>query len=311
MSDAPNRLAVLFPGQGSQEKGMGRDLAEADPAAMALWKTAEKLSGLPLRAICWEGEEPDMAATRSLQPALTAVTLNLWQAARARLAPAFAAGHSLGEFAALSAAGVLSPEEVLGLVSLRGRLMSEAGGEGAMAAVLKLSEEQVAELVEDTARETGLLVRVANCNSPAQTVVSGEKPAVEALAEKARAAKGRAVMLAVSGAFHTPLMAEPAAELAKVIEKTDFRPAKFPVVMNASGAPESDPARLKARLKEQMTAGVLWTKSLTAMWSGGARRFVELGPKGVLTRLLKANFEGRTEPWTGENLAGAADLARL
>lgn len=311
MSSAANSLAILFPGQGSQEKGMGRDLAEADAAAMALWKTAEKLSGLPLRAIYWEGEEADMAATRALQPALTTVTLNLWQAARGRLSPAFAAGHSLGEFAALSAAGVLAPEMVLNLVSLRGRLMSEAGGDGAMAAVLKLGEEQVAGLVEDAARETGLLVRVANFNSPGQTVVSGQKPAVEAVAEKAKGLKGRAVMLAVSGAFHTPLMAEPAAELAKVIAKTDFRPAAFPVVMNASGAPEREPARVKARLEEQMTSGVQWTKSLGAMWSGGARRFVELGPKGVLTRLLKANFEDASEPWTGESVAAAADIERL
>jgi [acyl-carrier-protein] S-malonyltransferase len=171
-------IAVLFPGQGSQEKGMGRDLAESRSEAMDLWKLAENASGLPLREIYWDGSEADMADTRALQPALTAVNLSFWLLLGEKLAPAALAGHSLGEFAALAAAGVLPIQEVLTLTALRGRLMAEIKSPGdGMAAVLKLPQDAVEDIVNVARDVTGAELRIANYNSPEQYVLSGRKAA--------------------------------------------------------------------------------------------------------------------------------------
>lgn len=290
--------AVLFPGQGSQEKGMGRDLAEADAECLDLWKAAEQASGLELRGIFWEGEDKDMADTRALQPALTAVNLGFWTlAARRGLSPAFLAGHSLGEYAALAASGVLGIKDVLTLVSLRGRLMAEAagpGGSGAggMAAILKLSEAQVAEIVEAAKAETSQELRIANYNTPQQHVVSGTCAAVEAAGRLVKERKGRAVVLPVSGAFHSPLMAEAAAEFTKVLAKTDFTAPGTPVVCNVTAQAEVDPASIRGLMARQMTESVRWTQSVQQMHAAGVRRFVELGPKGVLTRMVAPILDG-------------------
>lgn len=284
--------AVLFPGQGSQEKGMGRDIAEADAQSMELWKTAESVCGYDLRGLYWEGEESDMAETRWLQPALTVVNMTFWRQAKSRLSPAFAAGHSLGEFAALFAAGVLEAKDVIELVGLRGRLMSESGGgDGAMAALLKMNRETVDAIVQEAADETDRQLRVANYNTPVQYVVSGHVDAVAAAEAKAKANKGRGIRLPVSGAFHSPMMNEAAAELAKVMDKLHWRDAAFPVVLNATGAPEASSVAVREQMKRQMVSSVLWTQSMTAMWEQDVRRFVELGPKGVLTRMVGPNLK--------------------
>ncbi len=181
MSTVPT--AVLFPGQGSQEPGMGRDVAEASKEAMELWKKAEQISGLPLRAVYWESDDAAlMADTKHLQPALTVVNVTLWQALSGKLSPACAAGHSLGEYSALAAAGSLSPESALELVSLRGKLMADADpdGKGGMAAILKLNREAVNEIAKAAAEATGEILIVANHNTPAQFAISGAKAAVEA-----------------------------------------------------------------------------------------------------------------------------------
>ena len=288
--------AVLFPGQGSQEKGMGRDLAEAEAEAMDLWKLAEKISGVKLRDIYWDGDDASMADTRHLQPAMTVTMLNLWLALRPRLAPMGMAGHSLGEYAALAAAGALPIQQALELVSLRGRLMAEAGGGGgAMAAILKVSLENVEQIVARAAEVTGGTLIVANYNTPGQYVISGRKDAVDQAQGLCKEAKGRAVALAVSGAFHSPLMAEAAAEIGKELAKADWRAPSVPVYANVTGRAESDPAKLQDLLARQMTSSVRWIDTMSSLYEAGARTFVEIGPKGVLTRMVKPNLEGKDD----------------
>ena len=314
MSATQNRLAVLFPGQGSQEKGMGRALAETSAEAAELWQRAERASGLPLREIYWEGDDAAMADTRALQPAMTAVTLGLWFHLKSRLAPVVGfAGHSLGEYAALAASGMLDVPAVFELTSLRGRLMAEAdGGDGKMAAVLKLSLDDIEDVVRAAGESTGKVLLIANYNSPGQYVISGAAPAVEAAAAMVKERKGRAVPLAVSGAFHSPLMAEPAAELEKALRKAGLRsPSVAPVYHNVTGAPEPDAAKALDLMCRQMTSQVRWIDTLANLWRDGARTFVELGPKGVLTKLLAANLKEAGEPHTGIAVASPADADAL
>jgi [acyl-carrier-protein] S-malonyltransferase len=313
-------VALLFPGQGSQERGMGRDLAEAHPEAMALWKKAEAASSLPLREIYWDGDEGDMARNRSLQPAITAVNLSLWL----RLAPscaAAAAGHSLGEYSALAAAGVLSLETVLGLVALRGRLMAECDpdGQGAMAALLRLDRSRAEACVAEARARCGKDLVMANYNTPGQFVASGHKEAIRLLPSLAREAGGRVLPLAVSGAFHSPLMAEASRELNRALDKLgkgEWRTARFPVYSNASARPETDALALKAALERQMTSPVHWIDTIRAQWNQGVRAFVECGPKQVLTRmidpilrdLLPPATEGNAPAVTSVSVSTTADL---
>jgi len=314
VSATQNNLAILFPGQGSQEKGMGRTLAETSKDAAELWHMAEKASGLALREIYWEGDEAAMADTRALQPAMTAVTLGLWFHLQSKLAPLVGfAGHSLGEYAALAASGMLAVPKVFELTSLRGRLMAEAdGGDGKMAAVLKLSLEDIEAVVREAGAATGKVLLIANYNSPGQFVISGEAQAVEAAAALVKERKGRAVPLAVSGAFHSPLMAEPAAELEKALRRSGLRaPSVAPVYHNVTGAPEPDAAKALDLMCRQMTSQVRWITTIAALWQAGARTFVELGPKGVLTKLLNANLKNAAEPYTGLSVANPADAAAL
>lgn len=313
MIEEKTKTAVVFPGQGSQEKGMGRDVAEAHPEIMDLWKRAEKAAGAPLREIYWDGEDQDMARTRYLQPAMTATTLGLWMACHDRVQADCLAGHSLGEFAALAAARILEIPKVLELTALRGRLMDEAGSEqpGKMAAVLKLSRDQVREIVDMVRGESDQELRIANDNSPGQFVLSGTANLVEQACGLVKEHKGRAVPLAVSGAFHSSLMQEPAREFAKVLARMDWRIPKIPVFFNVSAQTEADPAGIRGLMERQMTSSVLWTQTIEAQWSFGARTWLELGPKGVLSRLVGAILAGRDEDWESRIILGMADLATL
>ena len=288
-----NILSIVFPGQGSQEPGMGRDLAEHSAEAMELWKKAERQSGLPLREIYWDGDESAMAATRNLQPALTVVNMNLWMHLADRLSPAGVAGHSLGEFSALFAARVLSAEQLLELVCLRGKLMDDVVNEdGGMAAILKLKEEQVQELVDSAASATGQEIRIANYNTPGQFVVSGHAQAVDHVCAGAKPLKGRAMPLPVSNAFHSPYMAEAAADLAGYMDKLDWKDPKTPVYLNVTARPEPDAAALKEVMKRQMTSSVLWIQTIENQYADGMRSFVELGPKGALSRMISQILKG-------------------
>jgi len=291
--------AFLFPGQGSQELNMGRDVAEAQSSAMDLWLLAEKHSGLALREIYWAAQDAappqEMSDTKALQPALTVVNLSLWLAVKDKTAVA-AAGHSMGEFAALAAAGVLDVADVVKAACERGKLMAGAAQEGhGMSAVLKLPLEAVERVVEKAAKTTGAFLRIANHNAPAQYVLSGERPALEAASALVKEARGRAVPLSISGAFHSPLISEPASAFIKVLDDLRWRTARFPVCMNVTGQPETDPGILKALLSVQMTSSVLWTTTMQSLYALGARRFVELGPKSVLTKLVGQNLEGRDD----------------
>lgn len=309
--------AVLFPGQGSQEPGMGRDVAEASREAMDLWKKAEAVCGAELREIYWDGDPAAMAETRYLQPALTVVNVSLWMQAVGRLRQGFAklflAGHSLGEFSALAAAEVLPVDKILELVALRGRLMAEADpqGIGAMAAVLKLDLEQAREIVDAAAKASGELVLIANHNSPAQYVISGVKAAVEAAGPLVKERKGRLVPLPVSGAFHSPLMDDAAAELASAMGKLPWNDARYPVYMNTCARPVLDAKELAREMSQQMTAPVRWIEIIKAQWRDGARDFVEVGPKNVLSKLLQANLSGESAAWQAANLGSLEQVEEL
>jgi [acyl-carrier-protein] S-malonyltransferase len=300
--------AVLFPGQGSQEAGMGRSLAEAESDAMQVWKLAEKASALPLREIYWDGDPEAMADTRNLQPAMTAVNAGLWLFAGRKLGADFVAGHSLGEFSALFAARVLSLEDTMAVTALRGRLMSEAC-EGSMAAILKLPLAAVEEIVAQARDAVDAELLVANYNSPTQYVISGETRAVEAAGDLAKARKGRSVPLPVSGAFHSPLMNEAAAELAGHMKRLDWRAPAIRVVLNVTGESATEAETIRRTMQEQMVSGVRWIQSMEHLWDSGVRRFVELGPKGVLTRLAGANLKDKDQDFQTVN-AGDLESAR-
>lgn len=295
--------AVLFPGQGSQEKGMGRDLAEASKDAMDMWKKAESACGAALREIYWDGDDAAMAETKYLQPALTVVNVSLWAfiagKLKARCSELAMAGHSLGEYSALAAAEVLPIDQVLELVSLRGKLMAEADpeGKGAMAALLKLSQEQVREVVDAAAKESGGMLVMANYNSPAQYVISGQKEAVAAAEPLVKERKGRLVRLPVSGAFHSPYMEEAAKELAGQMKKCSWSNAKHPIFMNTTAAPQSDAQQIMQTMVGQMTGSVRWIEIVSGMYDAGARWFCEVGPKNVLTKLLKGNLGDKGDDW--------------
>ncbi|WP_432738626.1 ACP S-malonyltransferase [Maridesulfovibrio sp. FT414] len=287
-------LSILFPGQGSQEPGMGRDLAEKWTAAMDLWKFAEAESGLALREIYWDGDAAAMASTDALQPALTVVNLSIWFYLKDSLKPAATAGHSLGEFASLGASGILSAEDTLRAVCLRGKLMSQvANSDHGMAAVLKMSQSDVEDAVAFGASESGKELRIANYNSPAQYVISGEKAAIDAAGTVIKERKGRAVPLPVSGAFHSPLIQEAADEFSAYLGKLHWNSPAFPVYFNVTAAPESNPERIKEIMRSQMTSSVRWIEIISNQYDAGVRSFYELGPKGVLTKLLAANLKGK------------------
>ena len=275
-----SKKAYIFPGQGSQFPGMGQELY---PDHKALMESANDILGFRITDIMFNGTADDLKATRVTQPAifLHSVVLAKSQAG----APDMVAGHSLGEFSALVAAGALSFEDGLRLVSLRAQAMQECCEmqPGAMAAIIGLPDARIEEVC---AGIPGVVP--ANYNSPGQVVISGEEAAVDKACEilKADGAK-RALRLPVSGAFHSPLM-EPAREkLARAIEATPFQAPRCPVYQNVTAAPTEDPVLIKENCLKQLTSPVKWTQSVLNMAADGATEFVELGPGTVLTGLVK------------------------
>jgi [acyl-carrier-protein] S-malonyltransferase len=289
-------LAYVFPGQGSQAVGMGRALVAVSPAAAAVFAEAEAALGEPLSRLAWEGPAEELDLTVNAQPALVAVSIAFLRALEERrtdaglapLAPAFAAGHSMGQYSALVAAGVISLADGVGLVRERGRLM-QASGEGhpgAMAAIIGLPDERLDDLVAAGAALG--TIGVANRNSPGQVVISGVRPAVEAAAAAAKALGARrAIVLPVSVAAHSPLMADAADGMRAVLADVAFRDPVIPLLANADATPLTTAGACRAELVDHLTTGVDWVAAVAAMRAAGVTRFVEVGPGRVLSGLIR------------------------
>jgi [acyl-carrier-protein] S-malonyltransferase len=281
--------ALLFPGQGSQYVGMGRDIYEADPVARRCFEEADKVLGLELSEICFEGPEERLRETRYTQPAIVVHSVAVWRLLeRAGLRPDFMAGHSVGEYSALVAAGSLELGDALALVKQRAEAMFSAGLErpGSMAALIGLPEESLDPLLEEAGR-AGVVV-AANYNSPGQTVISGDSGAIDAAVERAKSfGAKRAMRLNVSGAFHSPLMEPARKKVAAELQGTCFSDARVPVVSNVTGRPMTKPEEIADLLSKQLTSPVLWYQSMQFLRQQGVVSFAEVGPGAVLCGLLK------------------------
>ncbi|MDB4951988.1 MAG: malonyl CoA-acyl carrier protein transacylase [Gemmatimonadetes bacterium] len=284
------RVGLLFPGQGSQSVGMGKDLAERFPAARRVWEEADEALGFALSRMCWEGPEDELTATVNAQPALLAHSAAVWAAlGDVELDVVVAAGHSLGEFSAYFAAGSLGFADALRTVRRRGELMFQAGQArpGTMAAVLGLDDEVVDGVCREASGPDGVVVP-ANFNTPGQVVVSGDVAAVERVSPMLVSAGAKKVQgLNVSGAFHSPLMEAAVAGLEERLDAAQMRDPAFAVVSNVTATPISDAAEARALLVQQLTSPVRWTASVRTMLQLGVERFVEIGPGKVLTGMLK------------------------
>ena len=281
-------LALLFSPQGSQLVGMGRELAERSPAAAAVFAEADEVLGWAVSDTCWNGPADRLDDTRQTQPCLLATSIAALRALEevAHPAPAMVAGHSVGEYAALVAAGVLDLAAGLRLVSQRAELMAGAGGDGGMAAVIGLDRETVQAIVDGLSRPTELVV--ANDNAPGQVVISGLRDALEAAEEPLRAEGARRILhLPVSGAFHSPLMAGVAGQLATAFEAETWHDARVPVVSNVSAEPLTDADRIRALLAEQVRSPVEWVASVRRMVDDGVDVMIELGPGSALAGMVR------------------------
>jgi [acyl-carrier-protein] S-malonyltransferase len=289
-----SKIAYIFPGQGSQYVGMGKDLFEKNESAKAIFKTADKILGIGLSDICFEGPEDILRQTMNTQPAIFLHSMVLFQLISAQNI-SMVAGHSLGEYSALVAAGSLSFEDGLKLVRLRGELMQSAGikNKGTMAAIVGLVPDMVADICTQ-ASATGI-VQCANFNSPGQIVISGSVDGVRKAMElsKEHGAK-MAKELVVSGAFHSPLMHSAREGLMTALQQTNIENAKIPVYTNVTARPVQSSVEIRNVLSEQLTNAVRWEESISNMVKDGAEKFIEVGPGKVLQGLVKriaANIE--------------------
>lgn len=350
------RIAFVFPGQGSQAVGMGADVYAASPAGRSVFDAADAALGFPLTRLCFEGPEETLRETVNAQPAIVTVSLALYAALREALGasppdlaatpifagppqPAYTAGHSVGEYAALAAAGALDLAGTLRLVRERGRLMHHEGTRcpGGMAAIIGLDDATLTALcAEATDRARAELgagagapethpgvgrVIVANYNSPGQTVLSGERRALDLALELAHERGARRVMpLAVSGAFHSPVMAPAASGLADAVAAANLRDPAVPVISNIKAEPLADAAALRDELVGQIAAPVQWTRTIEYLAGQGVDTFVEIGPGQVLSGLIKRIANSRGVRWTpvaatltvgaAGDIAGVADQLR-
>ena len=300
-----SKVAFCFPGQGSLEEGMGREIALAVPEAMEVYRVGSEVSGLDLQKLCFESPIEDLVKTEVQQPALVATSLAVLAALRARgIAPDYVVGHSVGEFAAIAAANSIDTSEAIGLVRARGLAMAEAAREsdGTMAAILGLDDEVVEELCAEIEG-----VWPANYNCPGQIVVSGEEGAVEKLIHKATSLGARrAVKLKVSGAFHSPLVEKAAEMLRPAVERVRFADPVAPFMSTVTA--KIEPAqRMAGLLVNQVTAPVKFTQAAQGLVKEGAKTFVEVGPGNVLSGLLK-RIDKTVKAVSVNNLAGLKNI---
>lgn len=287
--------AFVFPGQGSQYVGMGAAWYRASNEARMFCEQADAQLGYALSKLCFEGPSDDLNRTEYTQPAVFVISLLIWQAIKRDLpAPHFVAGHSLGEFSALVASGAVSFTDALALVAARGRLMATAGehAPGGMAVLLGATVDAAQLLCAKASETAGLPLVVANDNCPGQVVVSGAGPALDVAATLARDHGIRRFRrLAISVAPHSPLMAASQAGFAELLKALNLRTPAIPVVMNATATPLSDPEQIREALLRQLTSPVRWRESLLWLWAQGVTEFVEMGPKNVLTGLVRRTLK--------------------
>jgi len=286
--------AYIYPGQGSQSVGMGRSLAVASPEAAAVWEAADDALGEPLSRLAWQGPAEQLDLTVNAQPALLAASIAAQRALDAALGsspsplsePRYFAGHSMGQYSAMVAAGVLDLADGLRLVRERGRLMQASSGDGAMAAIIGLPEERIDELISVGAA-AGVLT-VANRNSPGQIVISGQRAAVEAATAAARdLGARRGMVLPVSVAAHSPLMAEAATGMRRALADVDFSSPRAPLLANANASLLTSGEACREELIDHLTQGVDWVSAVEHMAGSGVDIFIEIGPGKVLTGLVR------------------------
>jgi [acyl-carrier-protein] S-malonyltransferase len=292
-------IAFVFPGQGSQEVGMGQELVEAYPAARAIFVQADDILGFSLSQLCFEGPAEELNDTFNTQSAIFVTSIAALEALRAEgydVTPKYVAGHSLGEYTAYVAAGVLSFADGLRLVRERGRLMKKAGeiNPGSMAAIIKLDDDTVTKICEDVTAEGNGILTLANYNSPGQVVISGHMAAVDRGIELAQAAKARrALKLPISIASHSELMSVIAEEFGDAISKTSLNLPETPIVANITARPlDISLEAIREEMTGQLISSVRWTDSVRWMVEQGVTEFVEIGPKNVLTGLIRRIEKG-------------------
>ena len=285
------KTAILFPGQGSQYIGMGQALIEADQEAAALMEMAEEISGFPLKKLCLEGPIEDLTRVLHLQPALTAINLICWQQLKKALpdlVPAYAGGHSLGEYSALQAAGVLSAEDTMTLVTKRGEFMEREGAAnpGGMLAVLGLTIEEIDKLL-NSYTGAGVVV-VANHNAEQQIIISGDQEGLDGFSEICRENGAKKIVpLKVSVANHSPLVAGAVDDFSACMAKIPFHTPQVPVLFNVTATQETGPETIRDIMGRQIASRVRWYESMNRMIEDGVEVFVELGPKTVLTGMMR------------------------